>query len=143
MTKLANWFRAFDPGWLRLEVAVKGGLATVTAMVVIVGLGLDKPYWAFWTAYIVIAGSTGESLRKIIYRVAGATLGALCLVLAVYTRVINYAWMVFWITTFVALMYSLEGVPPARMLSPMSACALWCISVTSTRLSSNWEGSFA
>jgi hypothetical protein len=119
---------------LGIQAAVACGLAMIIATV----LKLDRPYWAFWTAYIVVAGPAGESLQKIIYRVVGITLGSLfgtllvlllpnsllillplqilALMLVLYTRVINYAWTCFWITTFVALMYRVEGVPPATIL---------------------------
>ena len=120
------------------RLGIQAVVACGAAMVVAGLLNLDRPYWAFWTAYIVVAGPIGESLQKLIYRVIGTTLGAffgtllvlvlpadpvllitlqiLAMMLALYTSVINYSWVVFWITTFVALMYSVEGVPPATLL---------------------------
>lgn len=119
-------------------LGIQAVLACALAMGLSLLLNLDRPYWAFWTAYIVVAGPSGESLQKLIFRVVGITLGALfgtllvvalpgaiwlsvvlqlsALMLVFYTRVINYAWMAFWITTFVALMYGVEGVPPETVL---------------------------
>lgn len=122
------WWQRFHP---TTKLGVQAVVATSVAMLISLIFGLDHPNWAFWTAFIVIAGSTGESLRKIVYRVVGTFCGALigtilaialpphilviiliaifCLFLALYTRIINYAWMVFWITIFVALLYELKG----------------------------------
>ena len=93
-------------------------------------LGLSHGNWVFWTAFLVIAGSTGESLRRISMRVAatvgGAVAGAalvlilpddlivsvlmviLCLSLAVYAIPISYPGMVFWST--VAVVVDLHAV---------------------------------
>jgi uncharacterized membrane protein YccC len=127
---------------LGLQAVLAAGLA----MLICGLLHLDHPNWTYWTAFIVVAGSVGESLRKLGFRVVGTVLGALIgtllavilppntllvfglitllvfglmmlfLFAALYTRVINYAWMVFWIVLFVALMYKLEGTPPAVVL---------------------------
>lgn len=119
-------------------LGIQAVVACALAMIVSALLELDRPYWAFWTAFIVVAGPAGESLRKLLLRVLGITLGAmfgtllvvllpdnlailvplqiLALMLVLYTRVVNYAWMVFWVTTFVALLYSVSGVPPATLL---------------------------
>lgn len=119
---------------LGVQATVACGLAMLASSL----LHLDRPYWAFWTAFVVVAGPTGESLQKLLLRVLGVAVGSLfgtllvlllpdqaaillplqilALMLALYTRVINYAWMAFWITTFVALLYSVEGVPPATLL---------------------------
>lgn len=113
-------------------------LATTLSILVSVLLHLDRPYWTFWTAFIVVAGPAGDSLRKIIFRVVGVALGSLfgtilvtvlpgnpsllfsamifCLMFALFCRVVNYAWTAFWITTFVGLMYGLEGINPNVVL---------------------------
>lgn len=101
-------------------------------------LGVAHPNWVFWTAFIVIAGSTGESLRKIVNRIVGAVLGALvgtflvillptslwlslaiiffCIFMTIYMRVISYAVMVFWITVLVAGLHGIGGDPSWEVL---------------------------
>ena len=51
-------------------------LATGLAMAVARLLGVDHANWVFWTAFVVIAGSAGDSLRRIILRVVGTVAGA-------------------------------------------------------------------
>jgi uncharacterized membrane protein YccC len=119
---------------LGLQAVLAAGLG----MLICGLLHLDHPNWTYWTAFIVVAGSVGESLRKLGYRVVGTVVGALVgtllavilppntllvfglmmvfLFMALYTRVINYAWTVFWIVLFVAVMYELGGTPPMVVL---------------------------
>jgi uncharacterized membrane protein YccC len=119
---------------LGIQAVVACGLA----MAIAAWLNLDHPYWAFWTAFIVVAGPAGESLQKLIYRIVGVTLGSmfgsllavlmpdnlllmavlpiLAMMLALYTRVISYVWLAFWTTTFVSLLYSVEGEPLRTVL---------------------------
>lgn len=99
---------------------------------------LDHPNWVFWTAYVVIAGSTGESLIKMRHRIIGTIAGALvgtllvfvlptsvalslvvifaCIFAALYMRVISYAWMVFFITVMIAGLYGIQGAPSLEVL---------------------------
>ena len=57
---------------LGLQAVVATGLAMVVARL----LNVDHSNWVFWTAFVVIAGSTGESLRKMMLRVLATTGGA-------------------------------------------------------------------
>ena len=52
---------------LGIQAVVATGLAMLAARL----LNVDHSNWVFWTAFAVIAGSTGESLRKMMLRVAG------------------------------------------------------------------------
>ena len=52
---------------LGLQAVLAAGLAMLAATL----LRMDTPAMVFWTAFVVIAGSTGESLRRITMRVAG------------------------------------------------------------------------
>jgi len=119
---------------LGIQAVVACGLT----MLIGAWLDLNHAYWAFWTAFIVVAGPAGESLQKLIYRVIGvilgslfgtllavlaagnlfllALLGLLAMMLALYMRVINYAWMAFWVTTFVGVLYNVEGEPLRTVL---------------------------
>lgn len=53
-------------------------VATGLAMLVGSALGVDRVTWVYWSAFLVIAGSAGESLRRIMFRIGGTTLGAVC-----------------------------------------------------------------
>jgi uncharacterized membrane protein YccC len=94
-------------------------------------LNLDHPWWAFWSAFVVIAGASGESRRKLGMRVVGTIAGALigtlisvivpdtvgfvlgvvaiAMAMAVYVRPVSYTWMVFWIMVFVAALLEAGG----------------------------------
>jgi hypothetical protein len=88
---------------------------------------VDHSNWVFWTAFVVIAGSTGESLRKMMLRVlgtvAGATIGVAlalaapdntvfvvlfataCIFLTIYSSPISYPQMVFWLNLGFVMVY--------------------------------------
>ena len=57
---------------LGIQAVVATGLAMLAARL----LNIDHANWVFWTAFSVIAGSTGESLRKMMLRVLGTVAGA-------------------------------------------------------------------
>ena len=57
---------------LGIQAVVATGLAMLAARL----LNVDHSNWVFWTAFSVIAGSTGESLRKMMLRVLGTVAGA-------------------------------------------------------------------
>ena len=112
---------------LGLQAVVATGLAMVVARL----LNVDHSNWVFWTAFVVIAGSTGESLRKMMLRVlataGGATIGvalallspdstglvvavaAGCIFLAMYFWPISYPQMVFWMNIGFVMVYTLMG----------------------------------
>jgi hypothetical protein len=50
--------------------------ATGVAMLVARMLRVEHPNWVFWSAFVVIAGSTDESVRRMMTRVAGTVGGA-------------------------------------------------------------------
>jgi hypothetical protein len=65
---------------LGIQAVVATGLAMAVASVVDPG----HANWVFWTAFVVIAGSSGETLRRILMRIAGTLAGvALGVALAV------------------------------------------------------------
>ncbi len=118
----------------RLHITTKLGLqaslAALIAMLIAYFLSLDHSNWVFWTAFVVIAGSTGESLRRMSFRVAGTVGGvlagiliflllshlssatspiialvAVCLFLAAYFVDTSYIWMILWINIAVTLLF--------------------------------------
>lgn len=106
-------------------------LATGLAMLVAFLLKMDHPNLVFWSAFVVIAGSTGESLRRISMRVIGVILGTLvgvllafampdnltfmvvlvtgCFFMTVYVLPISYVWMVFFINIATLLIIIVLG----------------------------------
>ena len=119
---------------LGLQAIVATGLAMVVARL----LNVDHSNWVFWTAFVVIAGSTGESLRKMMLRVlataGGATIGvalaflspdstgfvvavaAGCIFLAMYFWPISYPQMVFWMNIGFVMVYTLMGAQEMDLL---------------------------
>ena len=73
--------RAAAPHPRGLHPTTRLGLQAVVAcgaaMLVAALLNLAYPHWTFWSAYIVVAGTIGELVRKLIHRVLGTTLGAI------------------------------------------------------------------
>jgi hypothetical protein len=106
-------------------------LATGLAMLAATLLRMDSPNLVFWTAFVVIAGSTGESLRRITMRVVGVIAGTalgvslavllpnnltltvlvatVCLFFTIYILTISYAWMVFWLNVALMLIITSLG----------------------------------
>ncbi len=113
-------------------------LATGLAMLAATLLNMDAPNLVFWTAFVVIAGSTGESLRRIAMRVVGVIAGTvigvalavilldniyltillvtICLFLAVYILTISYIWMVFWLNIAILLIIMSIGGAALELL---------------------------
>jgi uncharacterized membrane protein YccC len=112
---------------LAFQAMVSAGLA----MSLSAALHLDHPWWAFWSAFVVIAGASGESRRKLGMRVAGTIAGgvvgtliaviapdtvavvlglvAFAMAMAIYMRPASYTWMVFWIVVFMAMLFEAGG----------------------------------
>lgn len=109
-----------------LQAAVAVAIAGTLALV----LNLDYPYWAVITAGVVIMPSWGEGLRKASQRVLGTVLGCtagllvawllpdiqgegplalLALVMAAYHFGANYTLVMFWISLFIILLFSILG----------------------------------
>ena len=119
-------------------LGIQAVVATGAAMVVARLLNVDHSNWVFWTAFVVIAGSTGESLRKMMLRVAGTvggatigvalalllpdstalivTLATACIFLSIYAWPISYPLMVFWINIGFVIVYTLLGARALDLL---------------------------
>ena len=113
-------------------------VATGSALLVARWLNIDHANWVFWTAFVVIAGSTGESLRKMTMRVAGTVGGAtvgvalalltpddtlwivfvatLCIYLTIFFAPVSYPWMVFWLNIGFVLVYTRLGAKELDLL---------------------------
>ena len=119
---------------LGIQAVVATGLAMLAARL----LNVDHSNWVFWTAFAVIAGSTGESLRKMMMRVlgtvAGATIGVAlalatpdntvlvalvataCIFLTIYFWPISYPQMVFWLNLGFVMVYARLGAQEMDLL---------------------------
>ena len=119
---------------LGIQAVVATGLAMLVARL----LNVDHSNWVFWTAFAVIAGSTGESLRKMMLRVlgtvAGATIGVAlalatpdntvlvalvataCIFLTIYFWPISYPQMVFWLNIGFVMVYARLGAQEMDLL---------------------------
>jgi len=119
---------------LGIQAVVATGLAMLVARL----LNVDHSNWVFWTAFAVIAGSTGESLRKMMMRVlgtvAGATIGVAlalatpdntvlvalvataCIFLTIYFWPISYPQMVFWLNIGFVMVYARLGAQEMDLL---------------------------
>ena len=118
-------------------LGIQAVVATALAMSVAVVFGSEHPNWLFWSAFGMVVGSTGESLRrmppKIIGTVGGAFAGValaflypdnvyfiavvvgICIFMVVVVRPISYPWMVFWTTMAFAQLYT-NGHPAREVL---------------------------
>lgn len=119
---------------LGLQAVLAVGLSMFAAYL----LNFDKPNLVYWTAFVVIAGSTGESLRRISLRVVGVIAGTMvgvalavilpgnvsmiavlvtfCLFMTVYMIPASYAWMVFWLNIAILLIVTTLGGPALHLL---------------------------
>jgi hypothetical protein len=113
-------------------------LATGLAMLAANLLNFDQPNLVYWTAFVVIAGSTGESLRRIALRVVGVIAGTvigvllailipdnivlvvlfvtICIFMMTYMIPISYIWMVFWLNIAMLLVITTLGGPALDLL---------------------------
>jgi uncharacterized membrane protein YccC len=69
---IARYFPDLE-GWL---FAVKSFAAAMLALTIALAVGLDRPYWAMATVYIVANPLTGAIRSKAVYRLAGTLAGA-------------------------------------------------------------------
>jgi uncharacterized membrane protein YccC len=112
-------------------LGIQAVMATGLAMLVAFLLNIDHSAWVFWTAFVVIAGSTGESLRRMMLRVVGTVAGSaigvalalllptstalivavatICIFLTIYFWPISYPLMVFWINIGFAVVFTRFG----------------------------------
>jgi uncharacterized membrane protein YgaE (UPF0421/DUF939 family) len=122
-------------------LGLQASLAVFVSTLVAYFFSLDHSNWVFWTAFVVIAGSTGESLRRMSFRVSGTIVGviagvsislvlsrlntgsfpvvgviAACFFLAAYFVDTSYIWMIFWINIAVTLLFIALGGTVADIL---------------------------
>ena len=119
-------------------LGIQAVLATGSAMLVAWLLNMDHSNWVFWTAFVVIAGSTGESLRKMMLRVVGTVTGAtvgvalavltpdntpfivgvgvVCIFLTIYSWPLSYPRMVFWLNIGFVVAYTSLGAHALDLL---------------------------
>jgi len=112
---------------LGLQAVLATGLAMLAAYL----LDFDQPNLVYWTAFVVIAGSTGESLRRIIFRIIGVISGTvigvalgvvlpnnpslivllvtLCIFMTIYSITLSYIRMVFWLNIAMLLVITSLG----------------------------------
>jgi uncharacterized membrane protein YccC len=64
------------PGLREWSFSIKTFAAAMLALWIALRIGLDRPYWAMATAYIVAQPLTGAMRSKALYRFAGTILGA-------------------------------------------------------------------
>lgn len=119
-------------------LGIQAVLATGLAMLAAYLLNFDQPNLVYWTAFVVIAGSTGESLRRMTLRIIGVIAGTvfgvflaillpdnltlvvlavtICLFMTVYTITTSYVWMVFWLNIAIMLVITTLGGPALELL---------------------------
>ncbi len=113
--------------------AIQATIATAVASVIGTMISTDRWYWAPLTAYIVFTGTTrGDSLRRAIQRFLGTAVGVaaglglatvlqghrdwemaavfVAMFCAIFSIKSSYAWYAVWLTTLVAIFYSILGL---------------------------------
>jgi len=114
----------------------------VIAVVVATGVGrlldLNHTNWIFWTAFVVIAGSAGESLRRVVLRVLGTVAGTLVGVavalalpdeqavvilvatvgvfFSIYFAAVSYPLMVLWLSVAFVMVFAQVGARELDLL---------------------------
>ena len=113
-------------------------LATGLSMLAAYWLGFDQPNLVYWTSFVVIAGSTGESLRRMVFRIIGVVLGTvmgvflaiatpdslplvvvlvtICFFLTIFSIPTSYVRMIFWLNIAVLLVITTLGGPALDLL---------------------------
>ena len=71
------------PGINEWLFAVKTFAAAMLALYIAMSIGLDRPYWAMATVYIVAQPLTGALRSKALYRLIGTLIGAAATVVLV------------------------------------------------------------
>jgi uncharacterized membrane protein YgaE (UPF0421/DUF939 family) len=136
-------------------LGIQAVVATALAMSVAVLFGSEHPSWMYWSAFGMVVGSTGESLRrmppKIIGTVGGAFAGValallypdtvyfiaivvgICIFMVVVVRPTSYPWMVFWTTMAFAQVYTsahpVREVLIARPLNTLAGAVIAALTV--------------
>ncbi|WCT73002.1 FUSC family protein [Sphingomonas naphthae] len=70
-------------GWAPALFSLKCFVAAMLALFVALSIGLERPYWAFLTSYIVAQPLAGAVISKAVYRVIGTIVGGAMAVLMV------------------------------------------------------------
>jgi uncharacterized membrane protein YccC len=126
-------------------LGVQAVVATGLAMIVAILFGLDHANWVFWSAFVVIAGSAGESLRRVSFRVlgtlTGTTVGALAVVavpdtapvvaviaatsifFAIFSSSASYVAMVFWVSLGTVAVFARLGMNTVDLVVQRPASA--------------------
>ena len=65
------------PSWRDWVFSAKTFVSAMLALWIALRMGLDRPYWAMATAYIVAQPLTGAMRSKAAYRFCGTLLGAI------------------------------------------------------------------
>ncbi len=127
-------------------LGIQAVLATGLAMLVAGLLGLEHSNWVFWTALMVIAGSSGESLRRMLLRVVGTTAGvaigvglalaapdntllvaavvAACVYLTIFFEPVSYPLTVLWLNIGFVMTYTMLGANEFDLLYSRSITTL-------------------
>ncbi|WP_375771615.1 FUSC family protein [Archangium gephyra] len=114
--------------------AIQVTVASVLAMVVGHAVSADRWYWAVITTFVIFTRTRtlGDTLQRAWARVLGTLLGVIaglllaglvvghrtvelagvfvCIFFGFYLIQLSYAWMVFWFTTLISILYSLLGL---------------------------------
>jgi uncharacterized membrane protein YccC len=114
-----------------IAYGLQSALAVGVAMLVSGLLDLDYPNWVYWPVFVVMAGASGASLKRLSLRVAGAVAGAtagailvllvperewaipvliLCQAAALFDKPVSYTRMIFWTTASMVLVLAVVGV---------------------------------
>src|ERR1700742_3716039 len=75
------------PGAGEWLFSIKTFIAAMLAVYIALAIGLDRPYWAMATVYIVSQPLTGAMRSKAIYRLMGTLIGAVAAIVLVPTLV--------------------------------------------------------
>jgi uncharacterized membrane protein YccC len=121
-------------GWSAALFSLKSFAAAMLALYIALSIGLERPYWAFLTSYVVAQPLAGAVLSKALFRVVGTVVGAAVTVFMV-PRLVNSPELLslafaLWLglCVFVSL---LDRTPRAYMfvLAGYSACLIGLPSV--------------
>lgn len=128
----------------RLHPATRQAIQATVASVLAMGAGYavspERWYWAVISAFVIFtqASTLGDTVLRAWHRVLGTLLGVIaglllarlvighrtvelasifaCVFFGFYLMRLSYAWMIFWFTTMLAVLYSLLGRLSAELL---------------------------
>ncbi|WP_323809811.1 FUSC family protein [Sphingobium baderi] len=116
-------------GWPAALFGLKCFLAATLALYISFSIGLERPYWAFVTSFIVAQPMAGAVISKAVYRVMGTLVGAVVAV-AIVPPLVNAPElltlaMAGWLA-FCVFVSQLDGTPRSYMfvLAGYSACLI-------------------